>query len=480
MRGEGKRTDHAEQGEGVLRPSRVIMGNYFGTDGFRGEANVVLTARHAYEIGRYVGNYTVEKRGEGGGRARVVIGKDPRRSSYMFEYALAAGLVASGADAYLLHVTTTPSVSFITRSEGFDCGVMISASHNPYRDNGIKIFDSQGGKADEEMTDGIERYLDAVAEDREYLPYAVGEAVGRTVDFSMGRNRYIGQLIALSKVSFSGLKIGLDCANGSAFFIAKSVFDALGCVTECLNVSPDGLNVNENCGSTRPFALQKLVKEKGLDMGFAFDGDGDRCICVDEKGEIRDGDHILYAEAIDLRENGELDGNTIVSTVTSNGGLAESLKKHGVECRQSRVGDRFVYEKMQELGASLGGEQSGHIIFSKHMPTGDGILTAIKLAETAVEKKKKFSDLFEGLTVYPQVSANVKVGHKTEIVRSTRLQAAAFCAEEKLRLVGGRLLLRPSGTEEVIRILAEAPDGNFCKEVVSELEREIESLDRKL
>ncbi len=456
------------------------MREYFGTDGFRGEVNVTLTARHAYEIGRYIGAVKAEEKKGSGERAKIVIGKDPRRSSYMYEYALSAGLCASGADAYLLHVTTTPSVSYAARTEGFDLGVMISASHNPYTDNGVKIFDGTGGKADDGLTDGIERYLDGVEENKEYLPYATGENVGRTVDFVQGRNRYIGMLVSLSRASFAGLKIGLDCANGSAFYIAKSVFDALGAKTVCFSAAPDGLNVNQNCGSTHPYYLQKAVVEQGLDMGFAFDGDGDRCICVDEKGVIRDGDHILYAIARELKKTGELDGNSVIATVTSNGGLITSLGGRGITVFRTRVGDRFVYEKMLETGASLGGEQSGHIIFRKHMATGDGILTAVKLAETAVENKKPFSALFEGLEIYPQAQENVRVKHKTEIMRSAPMQAVAFFVEEKLREAGGRLLLRPSGTEEAIRVLCEAPDATLCKELAGKLKREIENIDRKV
>ncbi|MBQ8885140.1 MAG: phosphoglucosamine mutase [Clostridia bacterium] len=475
------------------------MGKYFGTDGFRGEVNVALTARHAYEIGRYIGRYFSEKcknavdseaflSGVGeGARARVVIGKDPRRSSYMYEYALSAGLTASGADAYLLHVTTTPSVSYLTRTEGFDCGVMISASHNPYTDNGIKIFDALGEKADEELLDGIEAHLSSVFGCNEggmslmnesgVLPYALGLDVGRTVDFAAGRNRYIGFLIALAKVSLREKRIGLDCADGSTFFIAKSVFDALGATTYSIHASPDGSNINRGCGSTRPQALQALVREQGLDMGFAFDGDGDRCICVDENGEIRDGDCILYACALDLKRQNALDGNKIVATVMSNSGLVAALERQGIGVERTRVGDRFVYERMRERNAALGGEQSGHIIFAKHSSTGDGILTAIKLAELCVEREQSFSALFEGLTLYPQTLLNARVKNKRAVLYSPRVQAAAYNAEEKVKAVGGRLLIRPSGTEELIRILTECADEKIASEAAASVLKAVEEED---
>lgn len=456
------------------------MREYFGTDGFRGEVNVTLTSKHAYEVGRFIGYRAAEEKKGSGNRARVVIGKDPRRSSYMYEYALSAGICASGADACLLHVTTTPCVSYVTRTEHFDLGVMISASHNPYEDNGIKLFSKSGGKADDGLISEVEEYLNGVEEGKEYLPYATGEDVGKAVDYVQGRNRYIGMLVSLSKASFAGLKICLDCANGSTFAIAKSVFDALGAETVCLNAQPNGLNINKNCGSTHPYFLQKAVLEQGFDVGFAFDGDGDRCICVDERGNIRDGDHILYASALEMNRTGELDGNTVVATVTSNGGLVSSLTERGMNVLRTRVGDRYVYEKMQETDAMLGGEQSGHIIFRKYAVTGDGILTAVKLAETAVENKRPFSKLFEGLKIYPQAQENVRVKNKSGIMRTAQMQAAAFRAEEKLRELGGRLLLRPSGTEEMIRVLCEAPSETVCRETAGALKREIENIDNKM
>lgn len=456
------------------------MREYFGTDGFRGEVNVGLTSKHAYELGRFIGYRAAERKKGSGERARIIIGKDPRRSSYMYEYALSAGICASGADVYLLHVTTTPSVSYVTRTEGFDVGVMVSASHNPHVDNGIKLFSETGGKADDEFVDEIEKYLNAVEETGADLPYATGEDVGRVVDYVQGRNRYIGMLVSLSKEAFAGLKICLDCANGSAFSIAKSVFDALGATTVCLHAEPNGVNINRACGSTHPERLQAAVLEYGCDVGFAFDGDGDRCICVDEKGVIRDGDHILYASALELKKLGELEENVLIATVASNDGLIRSLAKRGVSVTRTRVGDRYVYEKMQETGAMLGGEQSGHIIFRKYAATGDGILTAVKITETAVENKKKVSQIFEGLEVYPQVQRNLRVRSKTSIMKTAQMQAAAFRAEERLREAGGRLLLRASGTEEVLRILCEAPNESLCLEIVEELQQEIEKIDKKM
>lgn len=459
------------------------MGKYFGTDGFRGEVNVGLTARHAYEIGRYLGRALKNAPDrQTAGRVRVVIGKDPRRSSYMYEYALSAGLTASGADAYLLHVTTTPSVAFVTRTEGFDCGVMISASHNPYTDNGIKIFDRYGEKADEGLILGIEEHLSLVERGDEManLKYAQGGDVGRTVDHAAGRNRYIGALIGLCKTSLSGVKIGLDMANGSTFFIAKSVFDSLGAITTAIHASPDGTNINGACGSTHPESLRQCLLEKGLDMAFAFDGDGDRCICVDERGMIRDGDAIMYAMARELGRCNELENSLVVATVMSNSGFVRSLRDLGVSVVKTQVGDRYVYEKMSETGASLGGEQSGHIIFSKHGLTGDGIVTAIKLAETCVENKKKFSELFEGLELYPQTLKNVRVGDKYALMKSPAALAAIALAEEKATENFGRVLVRPSGTERAVRILVECKDSALCKRLAEELHMALKAVDSAL
>lgn len=452
------------------------MGKYFGTDGFRGRVNETLTARHAYEIGRYIGYYTRAKKR--GARARVAIGKDPRRSSYMYEYALAAGITASGVDAYLLHVTTTPSVSYVTRTEGFDLGVMISASHNPWQDNGIKLFGALGEKANDDLILGVERHLDGVASAQgEQLPYAVAEDVGRTVDFSMGRNRYIGFLISLSKTSFEGLKIGLDCADGATFFIAKSVFDALGAQTRVIHAAPDGENINRVCGSTCPLGLAKLVKEEKLDMGFAFDGDGDRCICVDERGEIADGDHILYALAKDIYRG--ISGS-VALTAMSNSGLIQSLKTLNISAEITPVGDKYVYERMKQKGLALGGEQSGHIILSRYGTAGDGIVTAIKMAELALSSKQPFSRLFDGLEIYPQAQKNVAVKNKNAVLSVPAVQAAIARAEESLSNCGGRLLVRVSGTEERVRVLAEGKDGELCSRLAYDLQREIMRADAEI
>ena len=384
------------------------MGKYFGTDGFRGEANVVLTVEHAFKVGRYLGWYFGQEH-----KARIVIGKDTRRSSYMFEYALAAGLTASGADAYLLHVTTTPSVSYVVRTEDFDCGIMISASHNPYYDNGIKVINKKGHKMEAEVEEKIENYIDGVTGE---LPLAAKEQIGRTIDYAAGRNRYIGHLISLATRSFKDMRIGLDCANGSASSIAKSVFDALGAKTYVISNEPDGLNINQNCGSTHIEVLQEFVKEKKLDAGFAYDGDADRCIAVDENGKIVDGDLVLYMCGKYLMEQGRLAGNTIVTTVMSNLGLYKACDKIGMKYEQTAVGDKYVYENMMNNGFVLGGEQSGHIIFSKHARTGDGILTSLMIMEVIMEKKQTLAKLCEDVKIYPQLLKNVRVTDRKSVV----------------------------------------------------------------
>ena len=441
------------------------MGKYFGTDGFRGEANVNLTAEHAFKIGRFLGWHFNQK----GERAKIVIGKDTRRSGYMFEYALAGGIVASGADAYLLHVTTTPSVSFVVRTENFDCGIMISASHNPYYDNGIKLFNGAGEKMDDETQDTLEKYLDGGFE----IPYAEKEKIGRTVDFVAGRNRYIGYLISLGMYSFKGIKVGLDCANGSAWNIAKSVFDALGATTYVINAEPNGVNVNENAGSTHIENLQKSVIEKGLDIGFAYDGDADRCLCVDEKGEVVDGDQIIYLYARYMKEREKLVKNTVVTTVMSNYGLYKSLEEAGIAYETTAVGDRFVYEKMAEKGYILGGEQSGHIIFSKYAVTGDGILTSLKIMQAMIDKKSPISVLAGQMKKYPQTLKSVRVESKEKALSSPEVKESIALAERRLE-GNGRVLVRASGTEPVIRVMVEAGEKNLCDSLVEEIVKEIE------
>ena len=432
------------------------MGKYFGTDGFRGEANVQLTADHAYKVGRFLGWHF--KKG-----AKIVIGKDTRRSSYMFEYALAAGITASGADAYLLHVTTTPSVAYVVRTEGFDCGVMISASHNPFYDNGIKLLNRNGEKMDEQTIALLEAYLDGGD-----VPFATGGDIGRTVDYVAGRNRYIGYLIGLGKFSFKGIKVGLDCANGAAWSIGKSVFDALGAKTFVLNAAPDGTNINKNAGSTHMEVLQKFVVEQGLDVGFAYDGDADRCLCVDEKGNVVTGDHILYILGTYMAQLGQLDNNTVVTTVMSNLGLYKALSKAGIGYAKTQVGDRYVYEHMVSHDCRLGGEQSGHIIVSKYATTGDGILTSLLLMEVMLEKKCAFSELSKGLTIYPQVLKNVPVTSKAAVMNDPRVQAAVTDAERQLG-DSGRILVRESGTEPVIRVMVEAESLAVCQSCVEQV-----------
>lgn len=437
------------------------MGKYFGTDGFRGRANETLTASHAFKIGRILGCLF----GREGTRARIVVGKDTRRSSYMLEYALTSGITASGADAYLLHVTTTPSVSYVVKSEGFDCGVMISASHNPYEDNGLKLISRLGEKMDEEILHKIEQYLDGEFA----LPLATGSAIGRTVDFIAGRNRYLGYLLSLPHTSFRGMRVGLDCANGSAWAISKAVFDALGAEVTVISAEPDGTNINLACGSTHPERLQSLVRERKLDIGFAFDGDADRCICVNERGEVVDGDGILYLSAKRMKAKGELENYGIAITIMSNSGLIKSLEHEGIRCSVTPVGDRFVYEEMLSKGYALGGEQSGHVIFRKYASTGDGILTSLMVMETMLETKCPLSVLTEGLVLFPQTTKNIKVKDKS-VIGSPRVKKAVLEAE---KLLGeGRLVLRPSGTEPVIRILAEGPSG--LKEAISRVEEAIE------
>ncbi|MBR1408706.1 MAG: phosphoglucosamine mutase [Clostridia bacterium] len=443
------------------------MGKYFGTDGFRGEANKDLNFEHAVKIGRFLGWYYGEKQGK---KAKVVIGKDTRRSSYMFEYALCTGLMASGADAYIMHVTTTPSVAYITRVDDFDCGIMISASHNPYYDNGIKLLNSNGEKMDEETISEVEDYLDGKTE----IPIAQRHQIGRTVDYVAGRNRYIGYLISMSKYSYKDKKVGLDVANGAAWQIAKGVFDALGAKTYVMNDEPDGYNINTDCGSTHIEHLQKFVVEKGLDIGFAYDGDADRCICVDEKGNVVTGDHILYVYGLYMKERGKLLKNKVVTTVMSNFGLYKALDKAGIEYEKTKVGDRYVYECMAENGYRIGGEQSGHIIFSKYATTGDGILTSLKLMEVMLAKEKPMSELAAPCVFYPQVLKNVRVKSKPEARRDPDVQAAVEKVAEELGDTG-RILVRESGTEPVLRVMVEAGSEEICEKYVDDVIRVIES-----
>ena len=433
------------------------MGKYFGTDGFRGEANVKLTVEHAFKVGRYLGWYYGREH-----KAKIVIGKDTRRSSYMFEYALAAGITASGADAYLLHVTTTPSVSYVVRTEGFDCGIMISASHNPFYDNGIKVINGQGHKLEAEVEEKIEAYIDGKTEER---PLATREDIGRTIDFSAGRNRYIGYLISLPTRSFKNIRVGLDCSNGSSSAIAKSVFDALGAKTYVINNEPDGTNINTNCGSTHIEVLQKFVKDQGLDVGFAYDGDADRCIAVDENGEVVDGDRILYVCGKYMMEQGALAGNTIVTTVMSNLGLYKACDQVGMHYEKTAVGDKYVYENMVKNGFQLGGEQSGHIIFSKHATTGDGILTSLKIMEVMLEKKASLATLAGEVKIYPQLLQNLRVQDMDATLNAPEVQKAIKEVEDRLG-TEGRVLVRKSGTEPLLRVMVEALTDELCEESV--------------
>ena len=444
------------------------MGKYFGTDGFRGEANVTLTVEHAYKVGRFLGWYYGQK--TPGEKCRIVIGKDTRRSSYMFEYSLVAGLTASGADVYLLHVTTTPSVSYVVRTEEFDCGIMISASHNPYYDNGIKVINGRGEKLEEETIEKIESYLDGEMGE---IPFAKRDAIGRTVDYAAGRNRYIGYLISLATRSFKNMRVGLDCANGSASAIAKNVFDALGAETHVINNTPDGLNINTNCGSTHIEGLQKYVVENHLDVGFAYDGDADRCLAVDSEGKLVDGDKILYVCGKYMKEQGTLVNNTVVTTVMSNFGLYKAFEREGISYEKTAVGDKYVYENMSQNGHCLGGEQSGHIIFSKHATTGDGILTSLKLMEVILEKKETLAKLADEVQIYPQVLKNVRVKDKEAAQADRDVQAEVQKVSDALGDTG-RILVRPSGTEPLIRVMVEAPTDEICGKYVAQVVEMIE------
>ena len=437
------------------------MGKYFGTDGFRGEANKDLTFDHAIKIGRFLGWYYGANQGK---KAKVLIGKDTRRSSYMFEYALCTGLMASGADAYIMHVTTTPSVAYITRIDDFDCGIMISASHNPFYDNGIKVLNGNGEKMEEETLLKVEEYIDGKIE----IPVAEREDIGRTVDYVEGRNRYIGYLISMSKYSFRGVKVGLDCANGASWNIAKGVFNALGAKTYVINDSPDGYNINTDCGSTHIEHLQKFVVEKGLDIGFAYDGDADRCLCVDEKGNVVTGDHILYVYGLYMKERGKLLNNKVVTTIMSNFGLYKALDKVGIEYEKTAVGDKYVYENMVQTGNRIGGEQSGHIIFSKYATTGDGILTSLKMMEVMLAKQKPMSELAAPCKFYPQVLKNVRVKSKPDAQNDPDVQAAVKNVADELG-EDGRILVRESGTEPVIRVMVEAGSDEVCEKYVDQV-----------
>ena len=437
------------------------MGKYFGTDGFRGEANKNLTFEHAVQIGRFLGWYFGENMGK---KAKVVIGKDTRRSSYMFEYALCTGLMASGADAYIMHVTTTPSVAYITRIDDFDCGIMISASHNPFYDNGIKLLNSKGEKMEEETLLKVEDYIDGKLD----IPVAQRENIGRTVDYVEGRNRYIGYLISMSKYSFKGVKVGLDVSNGAAWQIAKGVFDALGAKTYVINDAPDGYNINTDCGSTHIEHLQKFVVDNGLDVGFAYDGDADRCLAVDEKGNVVTGDHIIYMYGVYMKERGKLLNNKVVCTIMSNYGLFKALDKVGIDFDKTAVGDKYVYENMVKTGNRIGGEESGHIIFSKYATTGDGILTSLKLMEVMLAKEKPMSELAAPMVMYPQVLKNVKVKSKPDAKNDPDVQAEVEKVTEALG-DSGRILLRESGTEPVIRVMVEADSDETCEKYVDQV-----------
>lgn len=429
---------------------------YFGTDGFRGRANEGLNVDHAYKIGRFIGWYYGAKQAR---KARIIIGKDTRRSSYMFESALVSGLVASGADAYMLHVIPTPGVSYEVVDGAFDCGVMITASHNPFTDNGIKLVNKEGYKMDEDVLEQVEAYIDGEFD----VPLATGDAIGRTVDYMQGRNRYISSLIASCGFSLQGLKIGLDCANGAASSVARPVFDALGAETHVINNAPNGLNINVDCGSTHIDQLQRFVVQNGLDVGFAYDGDADRCLAVDERGHVVDGDLILYVCGTYLNKYGRLAKQTVVTTVMSNFGLFKAFEDAGLSYEKTNVGDKYVYACMNENEYSLGGEQSGHIIFGDLAKTGDGILTSLRIMEVLRAEREKLSELTRPVTLYPQQLVNVRVTDKEAAMQSPKVSDAVAAAEKFLE-GNGRVLVRASGTEPLVRVLAEAPTDELCQQ----------------
>lgn len=452
------------------------MPKYFGTDGFRGRAGVTLTAYHAYHIGQFLAHHlaAASPRDTDGAvpapaRIRAVVGKDTRRSSYMLEYAIAAGLTAAGADAYMLHVTTTPSISYVTATDGFDVGIMISASHNPYDDNGIKLVNRRGEKMDDEMLTRIEEYLDGIADGtRAPVPQASGGGIGEIVDYAAGRNRYIAYLISLSTFSYKGLRVALDCANGSAWMIARHVFEALGAQVHAIGVSPNGVNINRNVGSTHIHRLADYVRTNRMDIGFAFDGDADRCIAVDEAGNVVNGDHILYILARNMARRGMLTNNTVVTTVMSNMGLYRALEEAGIGYTQTTVGDRYVYENMRQTGNALGGEQSGHIIVRKYATTGDGILTAILLMDAMLSAKLPLSKLAAPVRMFPQLTRNLPVEDKDAVMTDTTVQSKLADLAEALG-ENGRILLRRSGTEPVVRIMVEAAEEEICEQFSQEL-----------
>ena len=450
------------------------MGRYFGLDGFRGEVNVTLTAEHAFQIGRFLGWYYCKCRRRSGveGPARIIIGKDTRRSSYMLEANLIGGLVASGADAYSLHVAPISAVSYIVRTDKFDCGIMVSASHNPYYDNGIKLFGSTGEKLDDETIGLLEDYLDgklnAFGRDWQELPLAQRNRIGRSVDYVAGRNRYIGYLISLGLYSFQGLKVGLDCANGSSWITAKAVFDALGAKTYVINAEPNGYNINENAGSSHVEILQRFVLENHLDVGFAYDGDADRCICVDERGGIVTGDHILYICGAYMKEKGLLKNNTIVTTVMSNAGLYRALDDLEIQYVRTPVGDRHVYEYMHSHGCSLGGEQNGHILFSRYGTCGDGILTSLKIMDIMMDTGNPLSKLHEKFDFYPQITRSIRVSDKNAAVSDPEVQQIVSSIEGQLSGTG-RILIRASQTEPMVRVMVEAPKEQLCQDYISKV-----------
>lgn len=438
------------------------MPKYFGTDGFRGEAGVVLTAEHAFKIGRFIGHFYSSSENK---KTRIIIGKDTRCSGDMLEAALGAGITSSGADVYLMGITTTPSVSYVTGTENFDCGIMISASHNPYYDNGIKLINGDGEKMQESVIEQVEAYIDGDGKDFEF---AKDGEIGRVVQYGVGVETYEKHLISSAGGGYKGMKIAIDCANGSAYKIGKRVFEAMGAKVLVINDRPDGMNINSDCGSTHIGGLCEFVVKNKCDMGFAFDGDADRCLAVDENGKIVDGDHIMYICGRYMKEKGLLENDTIVTTVMSNFGLYKAFDKSGIKYEKTDVGDKYVYENMKSGGHILGGEQSGHIIFMKHAHTGDGILTALNVTDTVKDTGKKLSELASPVVVYPQVLKNVIVTDKDETLADPCIKNQVMRVSESLG-DNGRILLRKSGTEPVLRVMVEAASENMCEKYADEV-----------
>ncbi|MCM3716088.1 phosphoglucosamine mutase [Halalkalibacter oceani] len=436
------------------------MGNYFGTDGVRGVANTELTPELAFKLGR-MGGYVLTKHTE---KPRVIIGRDTRISGEMLESALIAGLLSIGAEVMRLGVISTPGVAFLTKALSANAGVMISASHNPVPDNGIKFFGPDGFKLLDEQEQEIERYLDSEDE----LPRPTGGALGQVSDYYEGGQKYLQFLKQTVQEDFSGIHIALDCAHGSASSLAPHLFADLEADISTMGTAPNGVNINDGCGSTHPEALSTFVLERGAQIGLAFDGDADRLIAVDEKGQIVDGDKIMFICAKYMKEQGWLKHGTVVSTVMSNLGFYKALEEEGIIAKQTAVGDRYVMEEMRKGGYNLGGEQSGHIIFLDHITTGDGLLSALQLVNIMKMTNKPLSELAAQMQTYPQKLVNIRVSDKHAVSENEAVKAAIDKVEDDMN-GEGRVLVRPSGTEPLVRVMVEAQSEELCDRYVDEI-----------